>query len=200
MRYIIAGATALALIAGIALGFVVSRGLDGAASAAPAETKVREQNLDGSGLIRVHEQGIANVNVTNTSVPVSGTVDVGNLPAVQDVNVVSMPAQSQGRLITLSMSPFDGQHSRSGPMDISDCDLISIMSTAPWYVLDAQDLSLDGVHFTEVSLVAVGGTLAYQSAGILNVSVAAPFLKAHLWTNNGANNGITPEAWVWCES
>ena len=35
MRYIIAVATAFALIAGIALGFVVSRGLDGSASAAP---------------------------------------------------------------------------------------------------------------------------------------------------------------------
>src|SRR3972149_11413222 len=83
MRYIITTATVVALIAGMALGFVVSRGLDGAASAAPpppSETKVREQNLDGSGLIRVHEQGTANVNVTNGSLPVSGTVDVGNLP------------------------------------------------------------------------------------------------------------------------
>ena len=96
MRYVITTATAVALIAGIALGFVASRGLDGAASAAPAETKVREQNLDGSGLIRVHEQGTANVNVTNTSVPVSGTVDVGNLPSVQDVSVVSMPPADAG--------------------------------------------------------------------------------------------------------
>src|SRR3970040_2117190 len=83
MRYIITTATAVALIVGIALGFVVSRGLDGSASAAPpppADTKVREQNLDGSGLIRVHEQGTANV---------AGTVSVGNLPAVQDVNVVA---------------------------------------------------------------------------------------------------------------
>ena len=35
MRYIIAAATAFALVAGIALGFIVSRGLDGSASAAP---------------------------------------------------------------------------------------------------------------------------------------------------------------------
>ena len=90
MRYIITTAAVVALIAGIALGFVASRGLDGSASAAPpppADTKVREQNLDGSGLIRVHEQGTANV---------SGTVDVGNLPAVQDVKVVAMPAQESG--------------------------------------------------------------------------------------------------------
>ena len=74
MRYIIA-APAFALVAGIALGFVVSRGLDGSASAAPPTQAVEEQNLDASGFIAVHEQGTANV---------AGTVDVGNLPAVQD--------------------------------------------------------------------------------------------------------------------
>jgi hypothetical protein len=36
---------------------------------------VREQNLDPNGLIRVHEQGTANVNVTNVPLPVSGTVN-----------------------------------------------------------------------------------------------------------------------------
>ena len=100
MRFIIAAATAFALIAGMALGFAVSQGLDGSASAAPpppADTKVREQNLDGSGLIRVHEQGTANVNVTNTSVPVSGTVDVGNLPldAQGNVRVSEAPQSAQ---------------------------------------------------------------------------------------------------------
>ena len=88
MRYIIV-ATAIALMAGITLGFVVSRGLDGSASAAPPTQAVEEQNLDGSGSIAVHEQGVADVNVTNTSLPVNGTVDVGNLPALQDVNVTN---------------------------------------------------------------------------------------------------------------
>lgn len=40
----------------------------------PVPTK--EQNLDASGYIKVHEQGIANVNVTNASIPVNGTVSV----------------------------------------------------------------------------------------------------------------------------
>ena len=35
MRYIIAAATAFALVAGITLGFVVSRGLDESVSAVP---------------------------------------------------------------------------------------------------------------------------------------------------------------------
>jgi hypothetical protein len=33
---------------------------------------VREQNRDGSGNIKVHEQGTANVNIANTSLPASG--------------------------------------------------------------------------------------------------------------------------------
>ena len=55
MRYIIAAATAFALMVGIALGFVVSRGLDGSASAAPPTQDVEVTNfpLDGNGDIRV---------------------------------------------------------------------------------------------------------------------------------------------------
>jgi len=64
----------------------------------PGATKpVREQNLDADGLIRVHEQGVAdvnvtndplNVNVSNDELNVSGEVEVSNFPATQDVNVV----------------------------------------------------------------------------------------------------------------
>jgi len=45
---------------------------------------VREQNLDGSGNVKVHEQGTANVNVTNSSLTVAspapitgGAINVG---------------------------------------------------------------------------------------------------------------------------
>jgi len=54
----------------------------GAAPPPPSATQVREQNLDGSGFIRVREQGTAGVNVTNTTLPVSGTVAVSNLSPV----------------------------------------------------------------------------------------------------------------------
>jgi hypothetical protein len=39
---------------------------------------VREQNLDSSGWIAVHEQGTSDVNVVNGSLDVSGTVSVSN--------------------------------------------------------------------------------------------------------------------------
>ena len=41
---------------------------------APPSQQVREQNLDENGNIRVHEQGTADVNVTNARLDVSGTV------------------------------------------------------------------------------------------------------------------------------
>jgi len=86
MRPMILMAAVVGLASGL-LGAFAYGELFGSATAAPPATAVREQNLDGNGLIRVHEQGTANV---------TGTVDVGNLPAVQDVNVVAMPAQDSG--------------------------------------------------------------------------------------------------------
>jgi hypothetical protein len=50
---------------------------------------VQEQNLDGSN-IRVHEEGTAGVNVTNTSLAVNGTVGINpNANGVQEVNSVA---------------------------------------------------------------------------------------------------------------
>jgi len=47
------------------------------AAGPPSAALVREQNLDAQGLIRVHEQGIANVNVTNLPLDAGGNVRVG---------------------------------------------------------------------------------------------------------------------------
>lgn len=88
------------IIAGFGLAAML---LEGRAAAQPPDPNpgstqpVREQNLDAGGLIRMHEQGIADVNVTNTPLDVQGSVDVANFPgsleisnfpAVQDVEVV----------------------------------------------------------------------------------------------------------------
>ena len=82
MRSIIGLVGVLGLVSGMAGALAYDQlGSDaGAAPPPPSATQVREQNLDGSGFIRVHEQGTADV---------AGTVNVGNLPTVQDVNVVS---------------------------------------------------------------------------------------------------------------
>lgn len=54
------------------------------AAGPPGGLDVNEQNLDGSGYIAVHEQGVADVNVTNASLDVAV-----EFPALQDVNVTN---------------------------------------------------------------------------------------------------------------
>jgi len=196
MRSIIGLVAVLALASGLIGAFAVNEltGNAGAAPpppASPTPVRVREQNLDANGFIRVHEQGTANV---------AGTVNVGNLPAVQDVNVVSQPS-AQGRLITLSMSPYSGgSTSSSEPIDVADCDLISIMSRGG-RVGTIQRASLDGSYFEEVDVVLLGGkrtALSDAFSNILNIPTAMPSLSVQVNTNiSGSTN--TPEAWIWCE-
>jgi hypothetical protein len=89
MRRIVFWAFLLLLGSGV-LGATVFQGqIAGAAgekqarpTAQPTQT-VREQNLDTNGFIRTHEQGTADVNVTNATVPVSGSVDVATMPNVK---------------------------------------------------------------------------------------------------------------------
>ena len=113
MRQAIALAVIISLVSGLA-GVWMFGQLSGSAGAAPTAQQVREQNLDGSGFIRVHEQGTANVNVTNGSLPVSGIVNVGNFPAAP-----------QGRLINLIFT-----NSLSQFADVSGCGNVSILARA----------------------------------------------------------------------
>ena len=67
MHRILALTIAFGLISGLlgALAYDQLGSDAGAAPPPPSPAQVREQNLDGSGFIRVHEQGTANVNVAN---------------------------------------------------------------------------------------------------------------------------------------
>ena len=99
MRYIIA-TTAFALIAGIALGLVVSKGLDGSVTAAPPTQAVEEQNLDGSGLIAVHEQGVADVNVVSMPPQDSGPFEF--------TDVIARLCDSESQLCIEKVPPIPG--------------------------------------------------------------------------------------------
>lgn len=63
------------------LGFAFSLAAGVGPNPTPPGQQVREQNLDENGNIRVHEQGTADVNVTNRSLLVSGTVRATIPPA-----------------------------------------------------------------------------------------------------------------------
>jgi len=76
---LVAGLGALGLRAGDALSTQFAVTADATAPSNPP-LNVAESNKDGNGNIKVHEQGV---------VRVTGTVDVGNSPKVQDVNVTN---------------------------------------------------------------------------------------------------------------
>ena len=135
--------------------------LDAPAEAGPpdptpgATQPMREQNLDTDGLIRVHEQGTANVNVTNSSLAVEGSInvdnfpssfEVSNLPSVQDVEIVGgsisgiqlAPVTTIVPLAFLSMSAQTSQSQSFAALDVTtilindfDDDEISVLITSP---------------------------------------------------------------------
>ena len=89
----------LLMLSGLALlGSLTLFGVAASTAAAPDPTPgppqpVREQNLDADGFIRVHEQGVAKSEITNSNLTVtlsnpSLDVNVKNFPATQNVNVV----------------------------------------------------------------------------------------------------------------
>ena len=93
------------LIAGVSVlvfGFLLSLATAQSPDPRPGATQpVREQNLDAAGAIRVHEQGVADVSVTNDSLAVVGTVDVANFPTKFDVNVT-------GGKVAITATPAEG--------------------------------------------------------------------------------------------
>src|SRR6266566_8158075 len=80
MRKAIIPALLLVLVS-VVLGATVFR--EQVANAA-ATLMVRETNTDAQGNIKVHEQGIANVNVTNSSLTVASGVATKHLVEVVD--------------------------------------------------------------------------------------------------------------------
>ncbi len=175
MRYIIV-ATAIALIAGIALGVVVSNGLDGSASAAPPTQAVEEQNLDGSGFVAVHEQGVA------------------------DVNVVSLPSQA-GRLIELGTQTVGGDQTTLFPLaDVSDCGQMRAMARAPhlqgvriegWYT------SPDGTTRIASDIIQDAATGAFDGGSSTSHSFGGPHRFIQLLVFNGGP-ATDMTGWIWC--
>ena len=64
----------LALAATLGLGLSLVKGEQPNPTPGPSQP-VLEQNKDANGFIRVHEQGTADVNVTNAVLPISGNVN-----------------------------------------------------------------------------------------------------------------------------
>ena len=161
------------------------------AGAAPSAQQVREQNLDGSGFIRAHEQGTANVNVTNGSLPVSGTVNVGNFPAA-----------AQGRLISLGTQ--SGATVDFPPVNVSDCSQASIFArlgatAGSVAVARNTNASPDGASLVQLSLAgeaSTGDVAGVPTASLIDVPMTLPFLGVRANVSNSVGD-VT--AWIWCE-
>ena len=205
MQRIFALIVVIGLTSGLVGAFAVSKlsGTAGAAPPPPGPQQVREQNLDASGFIRVHEQGTANVNLTNASVPVSGTVNVGNLRAVQDVNVISQASES-GRLIELGTVSSPGGYVTLPLVDVSDCSGMLAM---------ARVTHSSGLYFTGEAFTSPDGSTRILTANNTVTSISPQGAPDGFSVTSGVitsvhryisprvyNGGPTADvtAWIWC--
>lgn len=191
---------ALGIVLGLALRDTVF-----VAEAKPPEPEpqiqpVEEQNVDANGYIAVHEQRVADVNVTNASLPVSGTVEVGNVPAVQDVNVVSMPSQA-GRLIQFGPETVPGGATFVTPYaDVSACGRVTLMAkSSSGYPTSAsvQSMSPDGTVAIAATTPSGQQATSVGTYSLHNLEIVMPFMR--LAISNG--NHETPAdltGWIWC--
>ncbi len=101
----------------------------------------QEQNLDATGNIKVHEQGTASVNVTNTTLPVheQGTalVNVANMPG-------SAPFMKNETVVL-----------RAGELFASKCDSVPASRT---FAMEYIDLQTNGISSGEVVSVSLDAT------------------------------------------
>jgi hypothetical protein len=182
-------------VAVLAAGMLAGSALMGTAGAAPAGPpgglEVREQNVDENvdDAIRVHEQGVADVNVTNGSfdvnvdfptnqdVTVTNTtplsVDVDNWPTTQDVSA------AQDGLWNVGVDNFPETQEVSGTVGISgtpDVNVVSMPSVtySPAPATQAESyafLGVDSSESMEVDPVLNASTINIQSVDDVIVTI-----------------------------
>jgi hypothetical protein len=184
MRRLIIAAVGLVLVVGIVVGGLLGNPFDGKASAAPPKPTptaqpVAEQNLDATGNIKVHEQGVANVNVVN-SPPLHG-----------------------GRLIELGTQTVGAGAVWEPIADVRDCTVIRAMAQgtlSTGMTLDNSSyVSPDGTNRMRLQNGVPGTehTVVDGKYSAVGSPIAGyPFIQIRL-----ANVGASPQditAWLWC--
>jgi hypothetical protein len=157
---------AAAGVALLVLGAFAGGLLSERADAVPPEphpgpsSPVREQNLDPEGLIRVHEQGVADVNVTNDVLEVQGTIEVDNFPT--SFSVDNFPAEQDVRVlgtVTMVPSPASRLEQTILAADAGASDQFTFST------VNATTISISGLEVGTVATVSLqtplnGGTTA----------------------------------------
>jgi hypothetical protein len=111
----------------------------------------REMNVDADGNIMVHEQGVVDVNMTNSSTEVTGSVEINNFPATQDVEVISgidvnnLPTTTQdameGDIPTTSLA------TRVTPVTRSISDRINLVP-GETKIVDWEEILATAIHWS----------------------------------------------------
>ena len=120
----------LALLASLSL-FGVAASTAGPDPTPGPSQPVREQNLDADGFIRVHEQGVAKTEVTNSNLNVTLSnealdVNVQNFPGTQDVNVVGGSTTPEA-VTTATQLIFNVEDGESQELTFATIDVTSIL-------------------------------------------------------------------------
>ena len=194
LRFIVFAAV-LGLVGGLAGAFAFNE-LSGQADAlALLATRVREQNLDASGLIRVHEQGTANV---------TGTVDVGNLPLDEagNLRVSGQLAAPRGRLqlVAADLDLSYGTEVTTDFFDTWDCSSIALFavgSDITRYLQPGFVVSMDGVNSTGNFSMGVISQ-AYSDRAMYVWDFPGPWLNFRFSWSNPDQAGHIDEAWLYC--
>jgi hypothetical protein len=170
---------------------------------------VSEQNVDATGNVRVHEQGtaavheqgtaavheqgVASVNVTNGSLPVTGTVNLGNssmrvMHVASNVTIPKFTTFSLGGFQDTSDCSALAAFIKPGDLNLADDDVYLRVSVTGTTIGDAQGV----VHGVRRDL-----TWYFFSTG------GAPFFapKSELEVSNGDedNAHTLTDAWLVCQ-
>lgn len=179
MRYLTAGAITLALALGVLAGVALHGGVFGVEAASEI-----------ARTISVHEVGTAKV-------------EVQNFPPVQDVNVVALPQQPEGRLIELGTQTVGPSATAVFPFeDVSDCAQMRAMARAPFTG------GLSGLSYNtspDGSTGILADVFDQKNQGIVDGastvygSISGPHRFIQLLVDN-PNSGIGADitAWIWC--
>ena len=183
LRFIVFAAV-LGLVGGLAGAFAFNE-LSGQADAlAPLATRVREQNLDASGLIRVHEQGVADVNVLSTpplAAPAGRTILVAEnvtIPAGPNSHTTNFVATAD----CLNMAVFIEMSGSLSPIELN---------------LSGDGVTSHGVVGAEAFRGSGANRVAYFQ--VLNgMPVVSPNTSVTFFNNSGVDPLVIDRAWLYC--
>ena len=135
---------AAVILVTVLIGAVLVDRASAAPAGPPGGLEVTEQNVDGDGYIAVHEQGVADVNVTN------GSLDVGVVfPEEQNVNVTNGSLTVNDGAGSISVDDNGASLTVDGTVNVAN-----LPGAATPFIGSTGDLSLGASGETEFTIPA----------------------------------------------